>query len=176
MTPHARPSRFTAARTMLNAVLLLGVTSACAPATAREGITRNGEGPSFYRSIEVPAGAETLYLSGHVPPVLNEAGETPALKFGSTEQQAAGTLASIKKSVEEAGWSMGDIVSVRVYLVADPATGKMDFAGFNKAYSQYFGTAEQPQKPVRAVVEIKDLARPGWLVEIEATAARVPAR
>lgn len=176
MTPDTRPSRLGAARTMLNAVLLLGVASACAPATAREGITRNGEGPSFYRSIEVPAGAETLYLSGHVPPALDEAGATPALKFGTTEQQAAGTLASIKKSVEEAGWSMGDIVSVRVYLVADPATGKMDFAGFNKAYSQFFGTAEQPQKPVRAVVEIKDLARPGWLVEIEATAARVPAR
>lgn len=168
--------RHSSARTLFGAALLLGVTSACATASAGEGIVRNGEGPSFYRSIEVPAGADTLYLSGHVPPVVDEAATDPAQKFGSTEKQAWGTLASIKNSVEEAGWSMSDIVSVRVYLVADPKTGKMDFAGFNKAFAQFFGTADQPQKPVRAVVEVKDLARPGWLVEIEATAARVPAR
>lgn len=176
MTSPRHSSPLALSRTILSAVMLFGITAGCASATAGEDIVRNGEGPSFYRSIEVPAGADTLYLSGHVPPVVDEAATDPAQKFGSTEQQTMGTLASIKNSVEEAGWSMGDIVSLRVYLVADPKTGKMDFAGFNKAFAQFFGTADQPKKPVRAVVEIKDLARPGWLVEIEATAARVPAR
>lgn len=178
MRYHRRKSTFAVVRSVGAIALLLSFTAACASATASNGasqkIVRNGEGGLFYRSIEVPAGATTLYLSGHVPPVINENGTSPAEEFGSTEQQATGTLASIKNSIEEAGWTMGDIVSVRIFLLADPATGKMDFAGFNRAYAGFFGTAEQPNKPVRALVEVAGLARPGWLVEIEVTAARVP--
>ena len=56
-----------------------------------------------------------------------------------------------------------------VFLVGDPVMdGKMDFSGFMKAYTQYFGTEEQPNLPARSAVQIAGLAGgPGMLVEVE---------
>jgi enamine deaminase RidA (YjgF/YER057c/UK114 family) len=55
-----------------------------------------------------------------------------------------------------------------VYLVGDPAKdGRMDFAGFMEAYTQYFGTKEQPNLPARSTVQVAGLAAAGMLVEIE---------
>ena len=68
---------------------------------------------------------------------------------------------------------MSDIVQVRVFGVAGD-DGTFDFAGFNAGFAQFFGTEENPMKPVRSVVEIADLVVDGWLVEIEIRAARVP--
>jgi enamine deaminase RidA (YjgF/YER057c/UK114 family) len=48
----------------------------------------------------------------------------------------------------------------------------MDFAGLNAAYSQYFGSAAQPNKPVRTALQVAALPMPGGLVEIEMTAAK----
>jgi enamine deaminase RidA (YjgF/YER057c/UK114 family) len=39
-------------------------------------------------------------------------------------------------------------------------------------YTKFFGTDEQPNLPVRSVVKVAGLASPGFLVEIEVTAAR----
>lgn len=153
----------------------LAVLFLAASAVNAEDIKRNGEGKFFYRSIEVPPGAETLYVSGHVPPVVNkDAAKGSVDMFGNTQTQTENTFASIERTLEAAGWSMGDVVMVRVYLVADPKLGKMDFGGFNKGFMKYFGNEQQPNKPVRAVVEVADLVRKGWLVEIEVRAARMP--
>jgi enamine deaminase RidA (YjgF/YER057c/UK114 family) len=43
-----------------------------------------------------------------------------------------------------------------------------------KAYSERFGTAAQPNKPARSTMEVAGLVDPGWLVEIEVTAAGGP--
>jgi enamine deaminase RidA (YjgF/YER057c/UK114 family) len=61
-----------------------------------------------------------------------------------------------------------------VFLVGDPAMdGKMDFGGFMKAYTKYFGTEDQPNKPARSAFQIAGLAGgPGMLVEIEVVIAR----
>ena len=56
--------------------------------------------------------------------------------------------------------------------IAPPSQPRMDFAGMNAGYSQFFGTAEQPNKPVRATVQVTALAIPSALVEIEVVAAR----
>jgi enamine deaminase RidA (YjgF/YER057c/UK114 family) len=51
--------------------------------------------------------------------------------------------------------------------------GKMDFGGFMKAYTKYFGTEDQPNKPARSAFQIAGLAGgPGMLVEIEVVIAR----
>ena len=139
-------------------------------ANAQE-IERIDEGRHFYSTIEVPADHDTLYVSGKGPGAVNEDAEGVA-RYGSTEVQARNTFMRIKEAVEKAGWSMSDIVMVRVYVVADPAMGKMDFSGFNTAYREFFGTEDQPNKPVRAVVEINGLAVDGWLVEIDVRAQR----
>jgi enamine deaminase RidA (YjgF/YER057c/UK114 family) len=47
----------------------------------------------------------------------------------------------------------------------------MDFLGFMEAYTQYFGTAEQPNLPARSAVQVAGLVNPGMLVEIEVIVA-----
>jgi enamine deaminase RidA (YjgF/YER057c/UK114 family) len=136
-------------------------------------IDRKDEGRHFYSTIEVPANADQLFVSGKGPASIKDDAEGVA-KYGTTEQQARSTFGRIKEAVEKAGWSMSDIVMVRVYLIADPSMGKMDFSGFNTAYREFFGTDENPNKPVRAVVEISGLAVDGWLVEIDVRGARMP--
>jgi enamine deaminase RidA (YjgF/YER057c/UK114 family) len=60
-----------------------------------------------------------------------------------------------------------------VFLVGDPANdNKMDFKGFMEAYTQYFGTPEQPNLPARSTIQVAGLAAPGLLVEIEVTLAK----
>ena len=66
--------------------------------------------------------------------------------------QTINTLNVIQNILKEQGLAMSDVVQMRVYLVPDPATGKADFAGMNDAYRQFFGTKEQPNKPVRATI------------------------
>jgi enamine deaminase RidA (YjgF/YER057c/UK114 family) len=52
----------------------------------------------------------------------------------------------------------------------------MDFAGWNAAYKQFFGSAEQPNKPVRATVQVAKLAAPGAMIEVMVTAVRSKAK
>ena len=148
----------------LSSALLAG--SFAMTASAQE-IKREGEGRMFYNSISIPAGAETLYLSG--------AGASPQADgtYGDMEQQTTNTFEKFKASLEAQGWSMSDIVQVRVFGVAG-ADGTFDFAGFNRGYQKFFGSDANPMKPVRSVVEIAGLVVDGWLVEIEIRAARVP--
>jgi enamine deaminase RidA (YjgF/YER057c/UK114 family) len=74
--------------------------------------------------------------------------------------------------LKQHGLGLGDIVMMRVFLVAPPGTERMDFAGMMTAFREKFGTAAQPLKPARSTMEVAGLVDPGWLVEIEATAAR----
>jgi enamine deaminase RidA (YjgF/YER057c/UK114 family) len=50
--------------------------------------------------------------------------------------------------------------------------GRMDFGGFMRSYSKYFGTEAQPNKPARSAFQIAGLARPGVYIEIEVVIAR----
>lgn len=130
-------------------------------------ITRQGEGNYFFTSITIPPGAETMYLSGSGARPQDDG------SWGDMKQQTINTFSRFKETLESQGWSMGDIVQVRAFAVAGD-DGELDFAGFNEGYSQFFGSADNPNKPVRSFVEIKDLVVDGWLVEIEIRAARMP--
>ena len=143
----------------------LALSAAALSANAQE-IERVGEGRYFYNSIFIPAGAETLYLSG------SGASQQEDGTWGDMEQQTVNTFSKFKDTLESQGWSLSDIVQVRAFAVAGP-DGQLDFAGFNRGYSQFFGTVENPQKPVRSFVQIAGLVVDGWLIEIEIRAARV---
>ena len=93
-------------------------------------------------------------------------------RFGDTETQTKSVIAKIGKLLEAEGLGLGDVVMMRVFLVAPPGAEAMDFAGMMRGYSTYFGTKEQPMKPARSTMEVAGLVDPGWLVEIEVTAAR----
>lgn len=143
------------------ALLMLGTAAMAAE------ITRHNEGNYFYTSITIPPGAETMYLSGAGARPLEDG------SWGDMKQQTINTFERFRQTLESQGWSMSDIVQVRAFAVAGE-DGELDFAGFNEGYAQFFGTDDNPQKPVRSFVEIKDLVVDGWLVEIEIRAARMP--
>jgi len=146
--------------------LLLSAALIGAPASAvAQEIARYNEGNYFYTSITIPPGAETMYLSGSGARPLEDG------SWGDMKQQTINTFTRFKQTLEEQGWSMSDIVQVRAFAVA--GDDGLDFAGFNEGYSEFFGTDENPNKPVRSFVEIKDLVVEGWLVEIEIRAARI---
>ena len=80
----------------------------------------------------------------------------------------------MENSFKELGVGFGDVIKMTVFLVGDPAMdGRMDFGGFMKAYTKYFGTEEQPNKPARSAFQIAGLAGgPNMLIEIEVVIAR----
>ena len=131
-----------------------------------EGIERQGEGRHFFTTIKIPPAAATLYLSG------SGASQKDDATWGSMEEQTIDTFSKFKQTLEAEGWSMSDIVQVRAFAVAGEF-GLLDFDGFNRGYREFFGTEENPQKPVRSFVQVADLVVPGWLVEIEIRAAKI---
>src|ERR1700689_4421170 len=135
----------------------------------------NGSKFPIARAVEIPAGTTLIFHSGMTPTPkdANAAKGTPE-DWGDTTTQALSAFANLKASLDEMGLGFGDVVKMLVFLVADPADkdGHMDFAGFMKAYTQYFGTPEQPNLPARSAVQVAGLAAPGMLVEIEVILAK----
>lgn len=145
------------------AAALLATASAQAAPAVKYILGPNPASPIAAGAI-VPAGSELFFVSG-IP------GDA---KVGDTAAQTKDSLTKLSKVLAENGYSMADVVNAKVYLVADPATGKMDFMGMNSAFKTFFGTAEEPNKPSRVTVQIAALAGPGSLVEIELVAAKAP--
>jgi len=118
---------------------------------------------------------DILYVSGQLPSPATPADRAtnkPAV-WDNTQAQAENAFAKIETILKEQGLGMGDVVMMRVYMVADPAMdNKLDFAGMNAAYNKYFGTPAQPNKPARSTVQVAALVNAGPLLEVEVQAAR----
>ena len=160
------------ARTMLTLAFALALS---AGAAAQDVIRHRTPGANFpiAAAVEVPAGKTTVYVSGMVPRVTNEqAPRNSIASFGDTRTQTVSVLQAIEQALQRLGLALKDVVKMQVFLVADPAKeNRMDFAGFMEGYTQFFGTAQQPNLPSRSVMAVAGLVNPGWLVEIEVTAA-----
>jgi len=142
------------------------------PAIVREAL---GSFP-ISSSVSVPPGSRVVFVSGTVPAVVDEnAAQGSAARYGDTETQTRSVLGRIKGALEKQGMGLGDVVMARVFLVAPEGKARMDFAGMMKAWTEFFGTEAQPNKPARSAMQVAGLVDPGWLVEIEATAAQPPA-
>jgi enamine deaminase RidA (YjgF/YER057c/UK114 family) len=85
---------------------------------------------------------------------------------GDFEAQVEQVFRNLKIAIEAAGGTMADIVKLNTYLVAE-----VDQAGVPKlrAIRDRYLNVENP--PASTLVVVTRLARPGWLVEIEAVAA-----
>ncbi|UDF03013.1 RidA family protein [Asticcacaulis sp. AND118] len=129
------------------------------------------------QAVTVPAGYRTIYLSGLLPDVADANAPKGSIEsYGNTEVQTDSVLKKIEAALKQEGATLGDVVNMKVYLVGDPKLdGKMDFGGMMKAYTRYFGTEAQPNKPSRATVQVAGLVASGYLVEIEVVAA-IPAK
>jgi 2-iminobutanoate/2-iminopropanoate deaminase len=166
---------------------LLMALALTAPVIARaqqiQRFETSGSAPrNILEGALLPAGAEVLMLSGQtatLPDALAKpvGPEVTAAQLGDTYQQTANVLARIKKTLERRGWAMSDVVRLTVFLVGDPAKGgRMDYEGMNQAYAEFFSSSADHNLVTRATVQVVALAQPAFLVEVEATAARVPKR
>lgn len=133
----------------------------------------NGNDFPISSAVKVSAGVDTYFLSGALPQVSNkDAPKGSVESYGDMETQATSALESLKATLERLGLTMGDVVKMQVFMVADPKDGKLDFAGLMTGYKKFFGTAEQPNKPARSAFQVAALVAPGALVEIEVIAAK----
>jgi enamine deaminase RidA (YjgF/YER057c/UK114 family) len=157
---------------MRHLVLLAAFGAATAQVQAQE-VRRLGPAESpISASVEVPAGSRLVYVSGTVPdPVDAAAPAGSAQRYGDTAGQTRSILTKIQAQLGRHGLGLGDVVMMRVFLVAPPGQPRMDFAGMMSAYRAFFGTAAQPNRPARSTMQVAGLVDPGWLVEIEVTAA-----
>jgi enamine deaminase RidA (YjgF/YER057c/UK114 family) len=118
---------------------------------------------------------DTLYLSGQLasPVTPADSAKGTAAVYGDTKTQAFSALTKIQGLLKAQGLDMKDVVKMTVFLAGDPANGgKLDFPGLQGAYTQFFGTKDQPNKPARSAMQVAALAAPWALVEIEVIAVR----
>lgn len=158
-------------RAFLCSLVALGAAGAAQAAEIR----RVGGDFPIAASVEVPAGSRLVYISGTVPdPIAPQAPKGSVERFGNTEAQTSSVLTKVEAALKAHGMALRDVVMMRVFLVAPPGEQRMDFAGMMRGYSAFFGTAQQPNKPARSTMQVAGLVDPGWLVEIEVTAAQPP--
>ena len=158
-------------KTLLTATVL--ATSLATAVHAQIKVTRIGGAPPARFSTAIWAG-DTLYVSGQMaaPAMAADPAKKMPAMYGDTKQQTISVLTKIQDILKSQGLTMGDVVEMQVFLAPVPATGKMDFAGMNEAYAQFFGTADQPNKPVRAAMQVAALATDWGLVEIQVIAVK----
>jgi 2-iminobutanoate/2-iminopropanoate deaminase len=97
-----------------------------------------------------------VFVSGQVG-ALDDAGKPISTVEGQTRQ----LLKKIKIALEAAGASLSDVTKTTVFLV-----NVNDFAVMNQVYKEFF----PKEPPARSTVIVAGLAKPEWLVEIEAIA------
>lgn len=137
--------------------------------------TEHATAAPWLESVEIPANARMLFVSGQVPPVIDEDAPLESrAAYGDMEQQTHGVLERLQQKLAEAGFGLGDIVKLNGYLVGEQELGdRPDLEGFGRAYRRFFGTEAQPHLHARTRIQVVKLMNPAWLVEIDAIAAKV---
>ena len=97
-----------------------------------------------------------VFVSGQIG-ALDDAGKPISTVEGQTRQ----LLKKMKIALEAAGASLSDVTKTTVFMV-----NVNDFAVMNQVYKEFFPR----EPPARSTVIVAGLAKPEWLVEIEATA------
>src|SRR6516165_1001434 len=117
--------------------------------------------PAGYTHIARASGGTTIYIAGQVSS--DEAGKL--IGENNFEAQAEQVFRNLKIAVEAAGGTMADLVKMNVYLVAEVAPD--DGPKFRAIRDRYVNVKNPPAS---TLVVVSRLARPGWLLEIEAVA------
>jgi 2-iminobutanoate/2-iminopropanoate deaminase len=165
------------AAALILSALLAGLA---APQAAHAQVTRIKSNPAaiILDAARVSAGTDMIYVSGQLPapldPALPMSAVTSLAQMGDTRAQTVSTLGKIKTILEGQGYTMADVIKLTLFVMADPRTGQMDFAGVNEGFRQFFGTAENPNTVARSTFQVAGLVGPHYLIEIEAIAAKQP--
>jgi len=146
----------------------------------------SGTGPAA-RNPAAPAGTPEAYVD---PALLGPEGLRGGVTI--TEAQGLNALERIQANLASVGLAPEDVISMRVFLDNPPGAQVADFAGFNRAFRQFFantdlttgdvlavptgtGAPAAPRyvnatRPSRTALEVASLPVPGWLVEVEVVA------
>jgi enamine deaminase RidA (YjgF/YER057c/UK114 family) len=100
----------------------------------------------------------TVYLRGQIGQNLDT---SESVGIGDVEAQAEQAMANVDQLLREAGSGLPDIVKIVVYLVD---------ARYREPVYRVMGRWLKGVHPVSTGVVVSALARPEWLVEIDATA------
>ncbi|MEE2032958.1 Rid family hydrolase [Rhodococcus chondri] len=185
-----------------------GDTPPSEPAAVAQAVLEPGEAnPMIAQGVTISSGASVYKSSGLGPSASNASAPkgTPESYIDSqfsegalpegvtvTEAQGINALENIRANLEVQGLTLGDVTTMRVFLDNEPGTDRADYAGWNRAYRQFFantnletgdtelvplGTAEpaaplerNAARPSRFALEVGSLPVAGWLVEIEVDA------
>jgi enamine deaminase RidA (YjgF/YER057c/UK114 family) len=118
-------------------------------------------GGSYSHGVEVPPNARWLFVAGQIP--VRQDGSIPA----TLEEQTEVVWQNILAVLAGAGMSIGDVVKITSFL-----TKHENFARFAQIRAKFLGG----HRPASTSVIISSLAKPEFLVEVEAIAARLPAK
>ena len=118
--------------------------------------------PVGYSHIAKVNKGTMIYLAGQV----SSDASGKLVGEGNFEAQAEQVFRNVKIAVEAAGGTMADIVKMNIYLVAEVG---QDEVPKMRAIRDRYVNKEKP--PASTLVVVSRLARPGWLIEIEAVAA-----
>ncbi|MEU4810951.1 Rid family hydrolase [Nocardia fluminea] len=171
------------------------------------------ENPMIAQGVTIAADATVYKTSGLGPTATNKAAPTGSpesfidtqqfadakLPAGVTVTEAQGmsVLARIRENLEAQGLTLDDVITMRVFLDNAPGTDRADYAGWNRAYRQFFANTNlttgdtelvplgsaapaaplvrNAARPSRFALEVASLPVAGWLVEVEVDAV-YPAR
>ena len=103
-----------------------------------------------------------IYLAGQV----SSDASGKLVGEGDFEAQAEQVFRNLKLGLEAAGATMADIVKMNVYIVAE--VDQAEVPKLRAVRDRHVNTAKPPASTLLFVTR---LARPGWLIEIEAVAA-----
>ena len=103
-----------------------------------------------------------IYLAGQV----SSDASGKLVGEGNFEAQAEQVFRNIGIGLQTAGATMADIVKLNVYIVAE--VDQADVPKLRAIRDRHVNTATPPAS---TLVFVTRLARPGWLIEIEAIAA-----
>ena len=119
-------------------------------------------GPAGYSHIAKVNTGTIVYVSGQVP--IDASGKL--IGEGDFEAQVEQVFRNLKLAVEAAGGTMADIVKLNYYVAAE-----LDQASVPKLRPSRDRYLNVEDPPASTFLIVARLARPGWLIEIEAVAA-----
>ncbi len=114
-------------------------------------------GGNYTHSVEIDPGARYLFVAGQTGMDID--GNIP----DGIEAQADIAFANMVKVLEASGYGLKDVVFMKSFL-----TRREDRDGYQKVRGRYWGDI----KPASTFLLVQGLARPEFLVEVEAIAAK----
>lgn len=145
---------------MRNSILLASVAFsavACASARVEHVNPSTLPKPSGYTHVISTQGGRTIYVSGQI--ALNAQGQL--VGAGDFSAQTRQVFENVKAALEASGSSFADVVKVTVFV-----TDASKLLDYRKVRDDYVGS----QPPASSFVEVRALARPELMIEMEAVA------